>query len=238
MEFKKISFKELFNFIVYAFVAILAFTLLSMLATTFTNGYGYLEFCIRSECLLNFYDYHKGSFDFFTKSISVISSIVTAVGIFVAVLTFINTKDSNALNNHISHLKLFTDYVESEVGNRDCLKISSFDSLSWYNLMFKESFAGSMIVSDEYLNKIYDINEQIRVTNEKSTKASNGPFRYTEHQARIIKVLKPLGIKLESSPKNDFMIIEQQVFSLIDVINGTFCHKENISKMLKVKYYG
>lgn len=209
-----------------------------MVATFFTKELYSYSFCISNNCLDNYYNFNKYSLDFFVSSITILSYLATAIGIAVAIMTFVNTKDTNALNSHISHFKIFTDYVDFEVRNKDLIDMSNINIFTWYNLIFANSIDGSVEVSKEYADAIDKINQQIEVTNNQSTKASKGPFRYDEHQSRIIKALRPIGINIQRAPKNDFIIIEKDVLSLIQTINMSFCHRPKVKDIKKAVYYG
>ncbi|WP_218017087.1 retron Ec48 family effector membrane protein, partial [Shewanella algae] len=151
--------------------------------------------------------------------------------------TFKNTSSTNALNIHISHFKIFSDYLTLELNKRERIDISSINTFDWYNLIFKESIHGSVSVSDEYITSLKKINDEINKTNNNAQKASKGPFRHHEHQQRMKSAFAKLGIEIEQYPKNDYWLIENEIISLIDVINKAFCKRPKVSPIVYRQYY-
>ncbi|HHH1072599.1 TPA: retron Ec48 family effector membrane protein, partial [Yersinia enterocolitica] len=136
----------------------------------------------------------------------------TLGSIFIALFSYINSVKTSALGNHMAHLKIFQDYINEELKKRDKISPSSIDSLYWYNLIFTNSQEGNVSVSNKYIEKI---NSSIEISNLKSTNASNGSFRFVEHQHLMINTLCNLGITLHTQPRIQFKEAEDQVIDLI-----------------------
>ncbi|OYD21300.1 hypothetical protein B6S09_16095 [Oceanimonas baumannii] len=167
---------------------------------------------------------------------SLLVSIATVGGIVVAVSNYLNVAQTNALNNHISHFKIFQDYVTFEVGKRNMLNISSVDMFRWYNLIFHSSRTGSMDISGEYVMAMIGINDEISRSNGQAQNAKEGSYRYKEHQERISKKINFFGIKLGFHPRNDFDEIERQIFDLISTVNKAFCSGSIVPDIEKIHY--
>ncbi|WP_205601814.1 retron Ec48 family effector membrane protein, partial [Enterobacter hormaechei] len=91
----------------------------------------------------------------------------------------------------------------------------------WYSLIFPYSKKGVVSISLQYKNKIEKIIEVITDANNKITDPS-GKYVYTHHQVSMLDAIGLLGVKISTGPKNEFVLIEEQVFELIDCINLTF----------------
>ncbi|HIF9162848.1 TPA: retron Ec48 family effector membrane protein [Photobacterium damselae] len=219
------------------FILVTLITIISVIFTGFDKKYFYLDFCLNNTCFKNAKEFYSNIIDFFFVSMQIISSVATALGIVVAALTFKNTSETNALNCHISHFKIFTDYLVLELNKREMIKISSINTFDWYNLIFNNSINGSISVSDDYIEALKYINEEIKATNNKATKSSNGPFRHHEHQRRMKLAFIKLGIEIEQYPKNDYWSIENEIIMLIDTVNQAFCQKKAVSPLEKRLYY-
>ncbi|WP_411991546.1 retron Ec48 family effector membrane protein [Agarivorans sp. DSG3-1] len=194
------------------------------------------SFCFDNNCLKNTYSNFEYSIKLLVHTFSVSSSLITVGGIYVALLSYVNSVQSNNLNNHISHFKIFSDYVMLELEKHNRLALSSFDIFKWYNLIFSKSRTGSMNVSDKYISEIKRVNEEIIFSNEQSRQAKNGSFRYKNHQERMIQAFDNLGIAIGFHPRNDFYDIEGQLIELISVINKSFCTESSVGNLNKREY--
>ncbi|PML43805.1 hypothetical protein BCT35_18150 [Vibrio lentus] len=192
--------------------------------------------CFSNSCLEETYKQFKYIIDLAFSVVSIFTSLLTSFGIFIAALTFFNTSKTNALNSHINHFKIFSDYLSFEVNKRGSIHLASIDVFTWYNLIFQESKEGSISVSNDYKNAINIINSQILISNEQSTIVTNGSYKYKDHQKRMIEALSKIGINLQLCPRNDFIMIEGDFHNLIDTINSSFCSGYNIPK-LKERLY-
>uniref|UniRef100_E6QE24 Uncharacterized protein n=1 Tax=mine drainage metagenome TaxID=410659 RepID=E6QE24_9ZZZZ len=113
---------------------------------------------------------------------------------------------------------------------------SSVDVLSLYNCIFDKSRTGKTDISKNYIEFVEKINKEISTSNDKSSNPKVGSFRYTEHQRRIILILKDTGITMNYLPRNDFFEAEGQVFSLIERVNQSFCYTDSVP-LLKKRHY-
>jgi hypothetical protein len=194
------------------------------------------EICLRPGCLNNFLVFHQEAIKLFSWTISFLVSYSTIGAIVVALLSYVNSVSSSALGTHISHYKVFQEYLSFELARKSKLLLSSINSLQWYNVIFNKSRLGSTSVSDQYKEKIIGINILIADSNDKANKANNGSFSYKEHQGRMINELIDIGIRIERAPRNDFYAVETEVLELISSINLEFCSKQDIPKLIDRKY--
>jgi hypothetical protein len=234
-EFYERFVKVLFG----TFIIGLVFLLVSVLATSFSLIFlpnMSFSLCFSNQCIETAIVLFSASIKILQGLIIVITSIATIGGIFLALKSYINTHNSSILHNHISHLSLFKDFILGELKKRDKLHISSFDIFKLYNLIYNNSKSGSMKISAEYINAINSINIVIDSSNQKVSKATNGSYLYKKHQNTLISVLLPLGIEMNSLPRNNFYEVETQLMELITVINIEFCSCNDIPKLQK-RYY-
>ncbi|WP_083399070.1 retron Ec48 family effector membrane protein [Oceanisphaera psychrotolerans] len=231
---------KLIPFVVYSFVIVVLVSLLLMVTILYTTIYNekmyLLEFCFTNECVLYTNKKLSAVIKVFNATISILTSIATVGGIAVAVKSYLNVTRSNALNNHIAHFKIFQDYIDFEVKKRDRLLLSAIDTFKWYNLIFKRSRSGSMNVSDEYVEVVTRMNNEILSSNKQAQSATEGSYRYKEHQKRISGAVSFFGINLSFHPRNDFYEIETQMLDLISTVNKAFCTESLVPEIEKRKY--
>lgn len=184
------------------------------------------EFCFSNDCVDYFIKQTSTLYSFISNYLAFLTFIVTTGGIYIAIKTYINTTNTNALNCHISHYNIFSEYINSEIQKLDMIKKSSLDIFKWYNAIFPDSRSGSMNVSIVYQNIINEINNTIKQSNDEHSKPSHSGFNYKLHQTRMIEIMKKLNIKLQRFPRNDFYLIEKEVIELIDAVNKAFCSGE------------
>jgi hypothetical protein len=185
-----------------------------------------LDFCFKNECINYFAEQTSSLYSITSNYLALLTFIVTSGGIYIAIKTYINTANTNALNCHISHYNIFSEYINSEIKKLDMIKISSLDVFKWYNAIFPNSRSGSMNVSTNYKETINCINNAIKQSNDEYSQPSHSGFSYKSHQTRMIEVMEKLNIKLQRFPRNDFYLIEKEVIDLIDAVNKAFCSGE------------
>lgn len=226
--------------IVTLFFTVLSLGFLSSLViivcTASENKMYLLDLCFTSECVLYVNKELDSAVKIFNVTISLLTSIATIGGITIAVKSYLNVASSNALNNHISHFKIFQDYMAFEVGKRDKLSLPAIDVFKWYNLIFTNSRAGTMDVSSAYVSAVNIINNEILTSNCQSQNAHEGSYRYKEHQKRIRTAVNNFGISLGFHPRNDFHEIETQILNLISTINKAFCSGSSIPEVVDRDY--
>jgi hypothetical protein len=194
----------------------------SIISTIIDNELYSRDFCLSSECIDKTSFLFKGSIDLAKNILFLITSIATTAGIFFAIFSYLNVAQTNALNSHISHFKIFQDFVLSEISKRYSIESRKVDIFKWYNLMFRDSKMGSIAVSYDYVLTIKTINSKIESSNRKAENAMGGSFKYKDHQKSMIDALDSIGINLNYHPRNDFYEIEGQLLELIEIINKAF----------------
>ncbi|MGF1770227.1 retron Ec48 family effector membrane protein [Enterovibrio makurazakiensis] len=215
---------------------LLIFVILSLVETVIEKELYLQKICISNDCLKLAYDQFEYIIKFSMTIVSVLTSILTTFGIFIAALTFVNTSKTNALNSHINHFKIFSDYVSFEVSKRSSVRLTSIDVFNWYNLIFEESKVGSIAVSLNYISAIKNINFEISKSNDQSKKVTDGSYKYKDHQKRMIEALSKIGIILPLAPRNDFIMIEGEFHSLVQAINNAFCSGSSVDNLLERSY--
>jgi hypothetical protein len=208
-------------------------TLVSLLSIILTiielELYNY-SFCFTNTCLESTGKMFQATFALTTKSVVLLTSLATIGGIVFAIFSYLNVAQTNALNNHISHFKIFQDYVQAEIEKRSLLSAKHIDIFAWYNLIFEDSRSGSIDISNTYLLTIKGINESIDKSNEESSKALKGSFRYKNHQDRMILSFSYIGIQLTRHPRNNFFEIEGDILELISITNKAFTARLGVEK--------
>jgi hypothetical protein len=97
--------------------------------------------------------------------------------------------------------------------------------LKWYNLIYPKSRNGILEISNEYYDKIKNINKIIDLSNRISSGSNpiNQGFDHKKHQSEMIVALREIGIKLGRAPRNNFKDAEGVLLSIIDKVNKEFC---------------
>ncbi len=230
------QFKNLISSFMAVAVVGFVISLISIMSTIVARETYNLPLCMSSDCIDYAYKLFGGSFKIISAIIGLLTSIATIGGIFVALLNYVNVSDSSALNNHISHFKIFSDYLIFEVSKQGNLKVSAINIFKLYNLIFPSSRLGDMNVSNNYISLVNRLNNEINESNNQAKNANSESFRYKQHQKRIIDCFDTLGIKLEFHPRNDFFEIEGQLFELVSIINQAFCSDSQVPDLVVREY--
>lgn len=211
-------------------------SILSMAWTAVEGALWSRGFCLSSECIKSAKDLFSGSIlilDFFSK---IAAWMATVGGIVVALLNYMNSAAATAFGNHVSHSKIFYDYLTSEIAKRDRLRPSNIDIYRIYALAFDKSRQGVMGVSSNYRAKMKGVADVIDMSNSLMKSASVDGFRFRDHQHRLIAALSDLGVKLTTQPRIDFFEVEEDVFSLLDAINHVFCAENPVDRLPQRNY--
>lgn len=182
-----------------------------------------LNFCLRNDCVQNFKIAFSSVLDILATTGVMLGGLITLGAITVALLSYLSSNRALALANHISHMAIFSSYIDREIGKKAHLNKSSFDTLKWYNLIYKNQEIGELLISSEYEDFILEVNSQIQASNNLVTKESDGGYLYKAHQKSITSILSKSGIELSALPRLDFHEVEGEVLELIDIINRSFC---------------
>lgn len=216
-------------------IGILTFGISAFLTGT-QEGYFYRGFCFNNTCIKNAADGYSQSVLILQAMFILLGIVASIGGIIVALMGYINSVSVSALGNHISHFKIFQEYLAYEINKRDRLSPTSFDIFKWYNIIFNKSRSGSTSVSDEYCALVLKLNTIISDSNTACTKANKGSFSYVSHQTKIVSTLIDFGIVQPRLPRNDFYEVEDQVIGLIANINREFCYSTSVPELIKRDY--
>ncbi|MCC8228736.1 retron Ec48 family effector membrane protein [Enterobacter mori] len=212
------------------------FFVISFISTGIQEGFFERDICFHNTCILNFTNGYSQSLLILQATFILLGLVASIGGIVVALLGYTNSVSVSALGNHISHFKIFQEYLSYEINKRDRLSSSSFDIFKWYNIIFNKSRSGSTSISQDYCNLIVKINSAISDSNTACSQAKSGSFSYVRHQNNITTLLRDFGIIHPRLPRNDYYEVEDQVFELIDNINREFCYSSSIEPLVKRLY--
>ncbi|ENL0384408.1 retron Ec48 family effector membrane protein, partial [Enterobacter hormaechei] len=123
------------------------------------------SFCFNNTCISNFTNGYSQSILILQATFILLGLVASIGGIIVALLGYTNSVSVSALGNHISHFKIFQEYLSYEINKRDRLSASSFDIFKWYNIIFNKSRSGSTSISQDYCNLIVKLNSAISDSN-------------------------------------------------------------------------
>jgi len=180
-----------------------------------------LSFCFSAECVEWFFGQVEGSFIFLYWAGVVASGVGTFGAIILALLTYAETQKMNNLSKHVAEYERFSSYVGGVAGRFGLISEQSIDAMVWYNLIFSAPKSGDFNISAEYIQLIYDINNQVSNSDEQYLTAG-GRFKYKDHQYKISALLKRLGILIEPGPRSDFGFAEADILRLVNRVNQFF----------------
>jgi hypothetical protein len=211
--------------VVMLVIVVIGFVVASgmFLIAGFEDGLFARKFCLKSECVDRAISGYKYAFGVASGTVSLLVSIATMGGIFVALLSYLHATSATAFGNHISHLTVFQSYLASEISKRQRIAGASVDVFHWYHLIFPEARSGRLTVSSAYEEVMAELGKEVGKSNAQASAATEGSFRYVDHQNRIILAVSKIGLKLDRQPRVDFFEIEGEVFSLIRSVNSAFC---------------
>lgn len=201
----------------------LFFSIAVFFATFFSQSIYENSFCLSNDCLKKFYSFFDVSFLIIEWSFKASIGLFALGSFGLACKTYVNNKSANAFSSHIAYLSLFQSYLDMEVEKRIRVSRKSIDALHWYNIVYPHSSAGFIEPSNIYLSFLREIDGCIVKSNEEFVGPSYSHYDYNVHQQRLISVLEKIGIYLEPLPRANFWIVEEEVLSLIEVINASFC---------------
>ncbi|HHQ6579377.1 TPA: retron Ec48 family effector membrane protein [Serratia fonticola] len=179
------------------------------------------EICFSERCLKFFFSKTEGIVSVLQATAWLLTLITTVGGVLIAIMTYKTSVKNSNLTNHISHLNMFRDYINAEIGKRQFISSEKINIYKWYGMIFPESKKGDVAISTNYVENIKDIEKVV----EKANYDISSPqisYSYNNHQRDLISKMDVLGIKISTGPKNEFILVEEQVFELIDCINITF----------------
>jgi hypothetical protein len=208
-----------------------------MIDTITEKNLNSLPWCFSSSCLEHFFNETNQVYVIIKATLDSAVAIATIGGIFVALLSYFATASNYALTNHIEHLKVFTEYLDTEIKKRDRLSPPLIDTLYFYCSIFTQSRSGKTTVSDTYEKFINELNAIIHESNQRCVAGTPGGFSYNDHQRKIRDHLASIGITVHIAPRNDYLEMEGQLFSLLHRVNQSFCTPGALPEMQKRTYY-
>ncbi|UTY57699.1 retron Ec48 family effector membrane protein [Massilia sp. erpn] len=208
----------------------------SVLVTVFQGELKDRPICFDANCLDRFIKGVEPALAFGKATSDLVVAIATAGGIVIALWSYFTAVSNSALGNHISHFSIFQSYLNSEIAKRNRINVSSIDTFYWYNLIFPFSKSGLMTVSEKYKKNIEEIHLQVCRSNTVSTTATGETFRYKPHQAEMKDKLAAIGVAITMQPRIEYYEIEDQLMSLIECINSSFCLEAEIQKIATRRY--
>lgn len=221
-EFGKDPEMRVLILIVLSILALgILFSLIVSLSTIYNENLYSRDLCFSDKCI-NFFLSSFPGVSIILQSVAWLITLITTIGgITIALMTYKTGVRNSNLSNHISHLNMFRDYVNAEISKRKFISPDKVNIYKWYSLIFPLSKKGDVSVSLDYKGNIDTIVSVIMDANYKITEVG-GKYVYIQHQASMLSAISLLGIKVSSGPKNEFILIEEQLFELIDCINLTF----------------
>lgn len=222
-ESKQPAMIALVSVIAIVFLAGFFLSLTVLAQTSFREQLFSKELCFSKVCVDYYFKTVDTAFLIAKSTLEVCVSVATVGGIFVALVSYFNTSGNAALTNHIEHLKVFSEYLESEIKKRDRLSSNLIDTLLLYGMIFNQSHSGKTSVSVEYRDFIVDLNKIISESNGRCASTTARGFSYVAHQKEVRDHLAKAGVTVYLAPRNDYFEMESQLFSLLHRVSQSFC---------------
>ncbi|MFM5229647.1 retron Ec48 family effector membrane protein [Aeromonas media] len=194
-----------------------------------------LKSCFSSACFEFFFDELEPAFKVLQAGGWLLTLLGTLGGAFLALKNYLDSIKHNAFNNHVNHIRLFSDFVNAELMKHSGISSNMVDVFHWYNVIFPYSAEGKMDVSNEYYHIVDSI--ALEIYNSNGVVAQNANIYIMEHQERMQSIFYLIfGIKMGKLPKNDYLRVESEVFSFIDKVNKTFTKESLALSSIERKY--
>ncbi len=202
-------------------MAILAFSIFF----SFIANIGDESFCIKKICVDYFMEQQKYTVILVMNTLSLIAFIVTAIGVYVAMHTYISTVSANISNANNNHFQNFKTFVEKELETKNSIKEINIFIL--YNEIFGRDKRELELVktSETYKNWILDLIKIVENANDnyENRHINKNSYTYKKHQTIIIEHFEKLQIQLVRSTRTGFYQLEEEIFSFIASLNHEFC---------------
>ncbi|MBB2806417.1 retron Ec48 family effector membrane protein [Xanthomonas sp. NCPPB 2865] len=186
--------------------------------------------CLSSACLGEFTKTFKNTLRLAGLFAACITWVLTIGGVLIALLNYLNSSASTALGNHVSHSKIFYEYLSWEIAKRPKINAQSIDIFGIYAMIFHRSRYGEMTISNDYIKNVKVVVECLRESNKSYVSSKGEGFRFSDHQSRFIAASGRLGITVAAMPRIDFFEVEGEILSLLKSINIVFCQVGSIDE--------
>jgi hypothetical protein len=208
----------------------------TVLFAGFDDGAFSRRICFQRECVKNVLYIYKAPVAIASGTLTILSSVATVGGIFVALQSYVANVRATAFSNHISQLNAFLNYISVEISKRPRIAPQSVDSFYWYRTIFADAGRGDLEPSDHYANLLKKLAAAIEVSNDLASHPSRERFRFVEHQNRLIEALSGFGISMIRQSRLEFFEIEGQVLSMLSAVNFAFCSRSDLPPIPDRKY--
>lgn len=199
-----------------------------LISALFFDGAINRDFCFYRSCIqeaLGIFDLPLGVakvLGAFVVGFTTVASLTVALGVYLANSKSVEQQaKSAALQLHAVRFSSFRAFLSEAVGRGSRLSLDSIDLTSWYFKIFPNTYEGDISISSEYIESVQKISNAMLAADEKLGPASPR-FNHHSHQRALIPMFVEIGIKLESLPRLDYFLIEDEVVDLISSVHHVF----------------
>lgn len=227
---------------VLVFSALVIALVLSFLATMFFDDAFYRPVCFHRDCIneaLRIFQIpivllkHIGTF---AVGFTTVASLIVALGVYVDNSRLVKQHadsaevqanslqeqaKSSALQLHAVRFSSFRAYVSDAVGRFSRLSMPSIDVTAWYFKIYPNTYDGDISVNSYYIQAVKKIAAAMLAADDGLGPATR-KFNYRDHQRTMIPLFADIGIDLDSLPRLDYFLIEDEVVELISSVHRVF----------------
>lgn len=153
-------------------------------------------------------------------------TITTLYIAFFAIISYRDNKSKNEKSNHLEHISLFRSYIEGEFRHYTSISKDSFHIYKMHSCIFNSPETGDFSMSEEFRTTLKKIVTTIKKSNAHYTSKS---FNIYHHRNSIINSLANIGIEIEPTKRLDYLLIEDDLFELLDNLQTAFFKSQKIS---------
>lgn len=192
--------------------------------------------CFEEQCIKDFFTKYFYHFKWYGEWLSVVYNVTAALGVTYAAMTYYKNNKSQASINHFANVKLFCNYVETEIEKKNKLNIASFDLMFWYSYIYPDSKVGDLKCSFKYIEAMKEYADLIHESN-LAAKSKNGiGYKFVDHQIKSKKILQRIGISIKETNRIGFHEVEGELLDLITKVNLAFPSDKDMPRFLKRTY--
>ena len=180
--------------------------------------------CLTNSCLKLVNERFIYSLSFSKELTVIFGTILAGLGVYIGWKTYALSLENSIMSNHNNNLSNFAEFCSVQIERDHLLNPERIDLYAYYALVFPDSRSGKFNFFRLYDRKLNDVKAVIEDSNQRynDAKDTNLRYKYTNHQTKLIEVLKQFGITIEHRHRTSFDEIELSLYQYIDSVTKQF----------------